>query len=325
MTAGPGNSSATASDHAGGHNTLTGIMLKIVSVAVFVGMQTCIKAAGTVPAGQIVFFRSFFAIFPIIAFLAFRGKLGTAFTTKRPFNHIARGVVGVCAMGLGFFALTRLPLPEAITLNYAQPLLVVVFSSIFLGEAIRVYRWSAVAVGLVGVLIISWPELTLLSSDEALDDQEVLGVVAALVAAAISAVAMLLVRNLVQSERTATIVLWFSVTASIMSLLSLPFGWQALTPLQAALLVAAGFCGGLGQILMTAAYRHAEASVVAPFEYTSMILGVVVGYLVFGDVATLNMLVGGLIVVAAGIFIIWRERQLGLERTRTRKASLPEG
>ncbi|KQV01050.1 hypothetical protein ASD12_00450 [Mesorhizobium sp. Root102] len=323
MTASPG--SPIASEHAAGHNTLTGIMLKIISVAVFVGMQTCIKAAGTVPAGEIVFFRSFFAIFPIIAFLAFKGKLGTAFSTKRPFNHIARGVVGVCAMGLGFFALTRLPLPEAITLNYAQPLLVVVFSSVFLGEAIRVYRWSAVAVGLVGVLIISWPELTLLSSDEALDDQEVLGVVAALVAAAISAVAMLLVRNLVQSERTATIVLWFSVTASVMSLLSLPFGWQALTPLQAALLVVAGFCGGLGQILMTAAYRHAEASVVAPFEYTSMILGVVVGYLVFGDVATLNMLVGGLIVVAAGIFIIWRERQLGLERTRTRKASLPQG
>ncbi|MER9998688.1 DMT family transporter [Mesorhizobium sp. M0051] len=300
-------------------------MLKIVSVAVFVGMQTCIKAAGTVPAGQIVFFRSFFAIFPIIAFLTFKGKLGTAFTTKHPLNHIARGLVGVGAMGLGFFALTRLPLPEAITLNYAQPLLVVVFSSIFLGETIRVYRWSAVAVGLIGVLIISWPELTLLSSDQALDDQEVLGVIAALVAAAISAVAMLLVRNLVQSERTATIVLWFSVTASVMSLLSLPFGWRMLTPLQAALLVAAGFCGGLGQILMTAAYRHAEASVVAPFEYSSMILGLVVGYLVFGDVATVHMLVGGLIVVAAGIFIIWRERQLGLERTRTRKASLPEG
>jgi len=324
VTAKPGQAIA-ASDHAGGHNTLTGIMLKIVSVAVFVGMQTCIKAAGTVPAGQIVFFRSFFAIFPIIVFLAFKGKLGTAFSTRRPLNHIARGIVGVCAMGLGFFALTRLPLPEAITLNYAQPLLVVVFSSIFLGEAIRVYRWSAVAVGLVGVLIISWPELTLLSSDEALDDQEVLGVIAALVAAAISAVAMLLVRNLVQSERTATIVLWFSVTASVMSLLSLPFGWQALTLSQAGLLIAAGFCGGLGQILMTAAYRHAEASVVAPFEYTSMILGVVVGYLVFGDVATFNMLVGGLIVVAAGIFIIWRERQLGLERTRTRKAAPPQG
>ncbi|MER8437920.1 DMT family transporter [Mesorhizobium sp. M1312] len=300
-------------------------MLKIVSVAVFVGMSSCIKAAGTVPAGQIVFFRSFFAIFPIIVFLAFQKKLGTAFSTKRPLNHIARGVVGVCAMGLGFFALTRLPLPEAITLNYAQPLLVVVFSSIFLGEAIRVYRWSAVAVGLVGVLVISWPELTLLSSGEALGDQEVLGVIAALVAAAISAVAMLLVRNLVQSEPTATIVLWFSVTASILALLSLPFGWQALTPVQAALLVVSGFCGGVAQILMTAAYRHAEASVVAPFEYTSMILGIAVGYLAFGDVPTVHMLIGGLIVVAAGIFIIWRERQLGLERARTRQATPPQG
>jgi len=312
-------------DHAVGHNTLRGIALKIVSVAVFVGMQTCIKSAGDVPAGQIVFFRSFFAIFPIIAFLAFKGQLGTAFVTKRPFNHIARGVVGVAAMGLGFFALTRLPLPEAITLNYAQPLLVVVFSSVFLGESIRVYRWSAVAVGLIGVLIISWPELTLLNSDEGLDDQEVLGVMAALIAAAISAVAMLLVRNLVQTEKTATIVLWFSSTATVLSLFTLPFGWQALTPPQAALLVLAGFCGGLGQILMTAAYRHAEASVVAPFEYTSMVLGVVVGYFVFGDVTSLNTLIGGVIVVAAGIFIIWRERQLGLERTHTRKAAPPQG
>lgn len=312
-------------DPPGGHNTLTGIMLKIVSVAVFVGMSSCIKAAGTLPAGQIVFFRSFFAIFPIVVFLAFQGKLGTAFSTKRPLNHIARGVVGVCAMGLGFFALTRLPLPEAITLNYAQPLLVVVFSSIFLGEAIRVYRWSAVAVGLLGVLVISWPELTLLGSGAALGDQEVLGVIAALVAAAFSAVAMLLVRNLVQSEPTATIVLWFSVTASILALLSLPFGWQALTPVQAGLLIAAGFCGGVAQILMTAAYRHAEASVVAPFEYTSMLLGIVVGYLVFGDIPTVHMLIGGLIVVAAGIFIIWRERQLGLERARTRQAAPPQG
>ena len=312
-------------DHAAGHSTLRGITLKIVSVAVFVGMQTCIKAAGGVPAGQIVFFRSFFAIFPIIAFLAFKGELATAFTTKRPFNHIARGLVGVGAMGLGFFALTRLPLPEAITLNYAQPLLVVVFSSVFLGETIRVYRWSAVVVGLAGVLVISWPELTLLNSDQGLDDQEVLGVLAALIAAAISAVAMLLVRNLVQTEKTATIVLWFSSTASVLSLFTLPFGWQALTPLQAALLVFAGFCGGLGQILMTAAYRHAEASVVAPFEYTSMILGVVVGYFVFGDVTSLNTLIGGVIVVAAGIFIIWRERQLGLERTRTRTVAPPQG
>jgi drug/metabolite transporter (DMT)-like permease len=182
-----------------------------------------------------------------------------------------------------------------------------------------------VAVGFVGVVIISWPELRLLSSGSGLANQDVLGVVAALLAAAVSAVAILLVRSLVHSEKTATIVLWFSVTASVVSLFSIPFGWDALTPLQATFLIAAGFCGGLAQILMTSAYRHAEASVVAPFEYASMILSIAVGYLAFGDIPTIHMLVGGCIVVAAGIFIILRERQLGLERMRVRKAVSQQG
>ena len=167
--------------------------MKVASVAVFVGMSTSIKLAGPVPAGEIVFFRSFFAVFPVLALFAWRGELRTALSTSHPFSHIARGVVGVAAMSFGFFALMRLPLPEAITLNYAQPLLVVVFSALFLGEAIRVYRWSAVAVGLVGVVIISWPKLTLFAGDGAgLGDREAIGVVAALASASISAVAMLL-------------------------------------------------------------------------------------------------------------------------------------
>ena len=132
-----------------------------MSVAVFVAMSTMIKAAGPLPAGEVVFFRSFFAMLPIMAFLALRGELNGAFHTSRPFSHFARGFVGAVAMGCAFFALARLPLPEAITLNYAQPLLVVVFSTLILGETVRVYRWSAVAVGLIGVLIIAWPKLTL--------------------------------------------------------------------------------------------------------------------------------------------------------------------
>lgn len=117
---------------------LVGITLKIISVAIFVAMSSLIKSAGTLPAGQIVFFRSFFAIFPILLVLAWRRELATAFRTTRPFGHIIRGLVGVGAMGLGFFGLTRLPLPDAITLNYAQPLIVVLFSAIFIGEAVRV-------------------------------------------------------------------------------------------------------------------------------------------------------------------------------------------
>lgn len=194
-------------------NALTGIGLKVVSVAVFVAMSAMIKSVGQVHAGQIVFFRSFFAILPILAMLAWRHELRTALHTAHPVGHVARGVVGVCAMSLGFFALTRLPLPDAIMLNYAQPLLVVLFSALFLGETIRVYRWTAVAVGLFGVLVISWPKLTLLTGGGGMESDQAMGVIAVLVGAAMSAVAMLLVRRLVQTEKTASIVLWFSLTA----------------------------------------------------------------------------------------------------------------
>ncbi|TYR34268.1 DMT family transporter [Mesorhizobium microcysteis] len=305
-------------------NPLRGIALKVASVAIFVGMSALIKAAGQLPAGQIVFFRSFFAILPIVVMLAWRHELRTALHTSNLGGHIARGVVGVTAMGLGFFALTRLPLPEAITLNYAQPLLVVVFSAMFLGEAIRVYRWTAVIVGLFGVVIISWPNLTLFAGETGMEREQALGVAAALAAAAVSAVAMLLVRKLVHTEKTSTIVLWFSLTASIVALFTVPFGWSSLTMWQTIFLVSAGISGGIAQILMTESYRHAEASTVAPFEYTSMILGIAVGYLAFGDLPTIYTLVGGIIVVAAGIFIIWRERQLGLERGRARKVAPPQ-
>lgn len=316
---GPGRSGDARDDQ----SPLRGIILKIVSVAIFVGMSSCIKAAGQVPAGQIVFFRSFFAILPILVMLTWQRELRSALVTTRPLSHIMRGVVGVTSMGLSFFALTRLPLPEAITLNYAQPLLVVVFSVLFLGEAIRIYRWSAVIIGLVGVCIVSWPKLTLFG-DGGLDNQQAIGAVAALVAAAISAVALLLVRNLVRTERSTTIVLWFSLTSSVAGLLTLPFGWELLSVEQAAFLVAAGICGGVAQILMTEAYRYAEASTVAPFEYTSMILGIAVGYLAFGEVPTLHMIVGGAIVIAAGLFIIWRERRLGIERAGARKLAPPQ-
>ena len=305
-------------------NPLAGIGLKIVSVAIFVAMSAFIKAAGQVPAGQIVFFRSFVAILPVIVYLAVRHELRVAVYTRRPMGHILRGVIGVGSMGATFFALTRLPLPEAITLNYAQPLFVVVFSALFLGETVRIYRWSAVAVGLIGVLIVSWPKLSLLGGGPAIGDDEMFGVIAAFVGAALSAVAMLQVRSLVHTEKSAVIVIWFSLTASVGGLLTIPFGWQPIDAWQGFFLISAGICGGVAQIFMTEAYRHAEASTVAPFEYTSMILAIIVGYLAFGETPTIHIIIGGAIVIGAGIFIVWRERQLGIERRRARAASTPQ-
>lgn len=310
---------------AGGRGPLVGIGLKVLSVCSFVAMASLIKGAGAVAAGQIVFFRSFFALVPVFAVIVWRRELAVALRTNRPLGHILRGLVGVTSMGLGFFALTRLPLPEWIAINYAQPLIVVIFSAIFLGETVRVFRWSAVVVGLVGVFIISWPKLTLLADPGAMGRDEAFGVAAVLAGAAVSACAMLLVRNLVRTEGTPTIVFWFSVTSTVAGLLSLPFGWSALGAGQAAFLVGAGLCGGVGQILMTESYRHADMSTIAPFEYTSMLLGIAIGYLAFGDVPTIHVIVGGSIVVAAGLFIIWREHRLGLERGAARKVSPPQG
>ncbi|WP_099865093.1 DMT family transporter [Pararhizobium haloflavum] len=303
----------------------TGIVLKVASVAVFVGMSTCIKAAGEgIPAGQIVFYRSLFAMVPILAYLAMRGQLRTAFQTSDPLSHILRGIVGVASMACGFYGLTKLPLPDAIALGYAMPLLAVVFAAVFLGEVVRVYRWTAVLVGLVGVVIISWPRLTLFDSGAG-GTEQALGVVAVLVSASLGAVAMILVRRLIKSERTPTIVLYFSLSATVLALLSMPFGWAALDAGRAALLIGAGFFGGLGQILLTQCYRYADVSTIAPFEYTSIILGIAIGYVLFDDVPTLWMLVGTMIVVGAGIYIIWREHRLGLERRGARKLVTPQG
>lgn len=164
----------------------------------------------------------------------------------------------------------------------------------------------------------------MLGSGAAMGSQERLGVLAAFGSAAISAVTMLLVRNLVYTERTATIVLWFSLTASTTALFSIPFGWKAMTAWQFAFLVSAGFCGGLGQILMTEAYCHAEASTIAPFEYTLMILGIAVGYLAFGDKPTIHIIVGSAIIIGAGILIVWREQRLRLERPAVKEAAPPQ-
>jgi drug/metabolite transporter (DMT)-like permease len=228
-------------------------------------------------------------------------------------------------MAFGFYALTQLPLPEAIALSYATPLFIVVFSALFYHERVRLYRWSAVLVGLVGVIIIIWPRLSVFSGGISDVQGATLGAISSLIACVFAATAMMLVRRLVQTERSATIVLYFSITSALIGSVTLLFDWITPTPLQFAYLVGAGITGGIAQILLTESYRHADMSVVAPFEYTSLVLSIIVGYLLFQDIPTLPMLLGGLIVVGAGIYIIFREHRLGLDNTKAKEVSTPEG
>jgi drug/metabolite transporter (DMT)-like permease len=155
--------------------------------------------------------------------------------------------------------------------------------------------------------------------------REILGVVVVLGSAVFTALAQIFIRKMVATEQTAAIVFYFSVTATVMSLATIPFGWVLPDPTSAALLILAGLLGGVGQIFLTESYREAQASVVAPFEYISIVFAIVIGYWVFDEVPGQTTLTGAAIVVFAGILIIWRERQLGLERARQRKAMTPQG
>lgn len=301
---------------------LRGITLKIASVCVFVAMASLIKAtAGAVPPGQAVFFRSFFAIPVIVAWLLWRGELRHGLETANPMGHLWRGLVGTTAMGLGFAALGILPLPEVTAIGYAAPLLVVIFAAMFLGEDVRAFRLTMVVLGLAGVLIVLSPRLSL--GADAFGVRETLGAVLALGGAVFAALAQVFVRKLVATEDTATIVFWFSVTAAMLSLVTLPWGWAMPGWSAAAMLVCAGLLGGVGQVLLTSSYRHADASLIAPFEYASMLLALGVGLFVFGEVPTRTMLAGAAIIIMAGVLIIWRERRLGIERRRQREAGTP--
>ncbi|HLQ18453.1 MAG TPA: DMT family transporter [Tabrizicola sp.] len=303
---------------------LRGIALKLASVMVFIVMASLIKStAQHVPAGQAVFFRSFFAIPVIMGWLAWRKELSTGLKTVQPLGHVWRGVVGTMAMGMGFAGLGYLPLPEVTAIGYAAPLLTVVFAAMFLGEEVRAFRISAVILGMVGVSIVLAPRLSIDPGSAGV--AEALGAMLVLGGAVFAALAQVFVRKLVNTEQTSAIVFWFSVTATVMSLITLPFGWVWPTMGEAAILVGAGLLGGLGQILLTSSYREADASLVAPFDYASMIFALGIGYFVFSEVPTLPMLGGAALIVTAGILIIWRERALGLERARQRKAMTPQG
>ena len=290
---------------------MLGIGFKIASVSVFVAMSTLLKATEDIPVGQLVFFRSFFAIFSILFYFWWRGKLQGAFRTKEPASHVWRGLVGVMAMFCSFFALTKLPLPESVAINYASPLIGVMLSALILKEFVGIYRWSAVFVGLIGVLIIIWPRMSIFTTGQ-IGQEEALGALAALTGAALAAVAMVLVRRLVKKERTSTIVIYFTLTSTVAGFLTLPFGWVMPSLHQLIMLICAGLAGGIAQILLTESYRHAPMSTIAPFEYTSMVLSLIIGFLIFGDIPTVTMLIGSAIVMMAGIFVILRERKLAL-------------
>jgi drug/metabolite transporter (DMT)-like permease len=301
---------------------LLGISLKLLSALVFTLMSAGVKAiSARYPTGEIVFVRSFFALIPLLAWLAWQGGVVEQLKTANLRGHLKRGVIGSTGMFCGFASLQFLPLSDSVAIGYAAPLAVVVLAAVILKERVRIYRWSAVTIGFVGVLIMLAPYMSAVGHGIAAGPA--FGAAVGLAGACCSAFASIEVRLLTRTERTGAIVFYFMIMTSLLGLSTAALGWHMPGWQDAALMLAIGILGGLGQILLVQAYRYGDASLIAPFEYSTMLWAMAIGWFAFGDWPATTVLLGAAIVITSGIYVILREQQLGLLKREQREVGPP--
>src|SRR6516162_7741698 len=261
-------------------NTARGIAFKLISAALFAVMSALIRHLGArYPVGQVVFYRSVFALIPVVLVYAWRGELAAVVRTERPLGQAGRGVLSIAGMFFNFGAVARLPLVESNAIAFSSPLFTVTLAALILNERVRVYRWSAVVIGFVGVLVVLSPHLSGEELTAAVAGAtSLIGVVYAICGSVTNAGTAIQTRRLAQSESTSSIVFYFSVSCALAGLATLPFGWITPSIGETVALISIGVLGGTGHIFLTESYRFASASLVAPFDYTAMIWALVLGY-----------------------------------------------
>lgn len=284
-------------------NPALGITLKLGSVVLFAGMTLCVKILGqAIPAGLTIFVRGLISAL-VLALIAWRTGALHLLKTDNWRSHALRSLSGTISMFCLFVAVTMIPLADVTAISFTSPMFVTVLAMLFLGEHIHRFRWTALAAGFLGVLIMLGPHLTFAG-------HSTFGALTALGAALFSAIAMIFLRKMSGAEHAITITFYFSLTFMACAALTSLQGWPMPTATQWCLIVLAGLFGVSGQLLMTYAYRYAEASTIAPFDYTNMIMSVLLGYLFFAEIPTLSIWIGAPLVVAAGMIILWREYYL---------------
>ena len=304
-------------------NPLRGIVLKVISALSFTLMSAGIKFVGqSFPTGEIVFFRSLFALLPLLLWLGLRGEIGEAVRTNNVTGHIKRSLIGGCSMFFGFAALAKLPLSDAIAIGYVSPLLAVLLAAIFLKETVQIYRWLAVCMGFTGVLVMLTPHFASSVLMTGVGSAAVtIGILFAFSGALCGAISTIEVRKLINSEKTGSICFYFAVLMSVLGLSSIVLGnWTLPSASQMLILIGIGVAGGTGQILLTMSYRHADTSIIAPFEYTTMIWACVIGWFVFAELPVPAVLFGSAIIIGSGVFLVWREHHHHYAARAARKA-----
>jgi drug/metabolite transporter (DMT)-like permease len=210
-------------------NVIKAILLKVASALIFAVMAALVRYLGAgYPVGQVVFYRSAFAIVPVVVIYAWRRELEAAIRIGRPFGHAGRGLTAIGGMFCNFSALARLPIVDATAISFAAPLITVAMAALLLKERVRIYRWSAVVVGFLGVLVMLLPHLDLGGSTAA-SAGAAAGAAFGLSGAFFSALSIIQTRHLTKSETTSSIVLYFSLICTLAGLVTLPFGWNTPT------------------------------------------------------------------------------------------------
>lgn len=286
-------------DHS--HHPVVGIAFKLASVIFLAAMAACVKYLGTgVPAGQTIFFRGVISML-VLAIVAWRGEGLHLLKTRNWRSHAARSLAGSVSMFCWFSALTMIPLAEMTAISFTIPLFLTVLAMLILRERIHWYRWTALGIGFAGVLIIVGPQLTEGRGSG-------LGAGIGLAAAVLAAFALMFLRRMSGHEHVLTITFYFFLTSTVLSTLTAVFGgWPFPTPLQWLVIGLTGLFGVLGQLSMSYAYRYAEASLVAPLDYVTMLIAVAIGFYVFDEIPYVSTWIGAPLVIAAGGIILWRE------------------
>ena len=286
-----------------------GIASMLLAVGLFAIMDAMVKWLGeTYSTTQLVFFRAAFAFIPI-AFVVAGTGLREALRINNGWGHVFRCVVGMTSLGAYFYCFPRMPLADMIAITFAAPIFVTALSMPLLGERVGPRRWSAVLIGFVGVLVIVQPGT---------HGIEPIALVA-LVGTLFYALAAVAVRKLARTDSAVSIVISFTLCTTLVSAVFLPFQWVTPDLPDLALLIGVGLVGGLAQIAMTNAFRFAEVSLVVPFEYSAMLWAALLGFLFWGEIPGNHVWLGVAIVIASGLYILYREAHLGLPRGIARR------
>lgn len=280
---------------------LLGIMLRLAAMAVLGVMFALVKlaAAHNVHVVESLFWRQLAGLPAVIIWLWSVGKLHEV-RTANPVAHGLRSVLGLCAMALNFTAMTMLPMAEATTISFASPIFATMLAALLLAEPTGKYRWGAVALGFVGVLLAMRPDTA----------SPGIGPWIALAGALLTAGVLIQLRRMSKSESAGAIVFWFSLSTLVPLGVGMAFVGKNHDATGWAIVAGLAVCGAVGQLLLTSAMRHASVATVATMDYSGLIWSVLFGYWIFDTLPGPGTWIGASVIIVAGLIIIWREQQL---------------